>query len=177
MLYRGLKVRLVEEVLEPFYVVEGLNGEGDCLQLVIPDDINGTPVTKIADNAFRANNTLETVYVGSNIQEICSQAFFDCRKLRDIIFPENSSLHTLGNDAFSYSGVTSINLPETLRRVGEFCFYGCSNLSEVRFGRSVVEIGPFAFDECYNAKILCSDSCDLITRYAWKNNIPIELIF
>ncbi|HKL74346.1 MAG TPA: leucine-rich repeat protein, partial [Clostridia bacterium] len=65
---------------------------------VIPDEINGTPVTKVADYAFRSTPALVGVSLGENITEIGDYAFMGCNKLASVDLP--NSLITIGTNAF-----------------------------------------------------------------------------
>lgn len=89
----------------------------------IPAEIDGIPVTAIAENAFRDNTALTTV-----------------------ILPD--SLTSIGNHAFSRcSGLTSITIPEGMTDIGTSAFLHCSSLTSVRIPDSVSSIGGSAFLE------------------------------
>ena len=47
-----------------------------------------------------------------------------------------------------YSGLISIELPNSVKTIGEAAFGGCSGLSSVTIGDSVTSIGSMAFREC-----------------------------
>lgn len=44
--------------------------------------------------------------------------------------------------------IKTISLPSGLLSIGEFAFYGCSNLTSVRIPEKVVDIGEYAFAQC-----------------------------
>lgn len=52
------------------------------------------------------------------------------------------------SDAFAYSGVSSVMLPDSLRAVGDGAFAYCLSLESVKLPGSVVEIGRGAFMGC-----------------------------
>lgn len=54
--------------------------------------------------------------------------------------------------ADSAEQITSVQLPSGLTSVGDFAFYGCSNLISVSIPSSVAEIGSYAFAECINLR-------------------------
>lgn len=55
---------------------------------------------------------------------------------------------SLGDYAFSYaSSLSGISLPETIRELPRFAFYGCSSLSDFSAGE-IFDIGDFAFYGC-----------------------------
>ena len=56
---------------------------------------------------------------------------------------------SLGDRAFyGCTGLTSVSLPSTLRRVGRSAFYDCKSLFVIVLPDSVQEIGPYAFRGC-----------------------------
>ena len=46
------------------------------------------------------------------------------------------------------SGMTSVEIPNSVTTIGERLFYGCSGLTSVEIPNSVTSIGDFAFDRC-----------------------------
>ncbi len=55
----------------------------------------------------------------------------------------------IGSDAFQYStGLTSLNIPESIMSIGAGAFWGCSGLSSVIIPESVMSIEAGAFAAC-----------------------------
>ena len=67
--------------------------------LVIPDTIEGMPVTAIGSSAFSGRTGLTGVILGNNVQTVGSYAFNGCSSLVYITFPENPPV--LQNYAFN----------------------------------------------------------------------------
>ena len=66
----------------------------DNNQLVIPDEIDGRPVTKIADGAFEYREEgmgygNADVVIGGNVREIGAGAFYDNDHIRSVTFGKN----------------------------------------------------------------------------------------
>ena len=71
---------------------------------------------------------------GSNpANAIPAKAFSKCGSLQQIILPENVS--TFKNGCFSYSGLTSIEIPASVATYEYNIFLGCASLSEVTVRR------------------------------------------
>ena len=60
---------------------------------------------------------------------------------RDLDTSENQTYHT---------GITSVKIPSSVKKIGDYAFYGMSNLQSITFngGNNVEEIGYFAFANC-----------------------------
>ncbi len=75
----------------------------------------------------------------------------------DIIIPriyENYSIHLIGEQAFEYSNILSIIMPDALTTIKDDAFYQCSNLEIIHFGENVKTIGNKAFSRCISIKNL-----------------------
>ncbi len=78
------------------------------------------------------NNTwfpgqVQQVVLSTSLTHIGKVAFADCSKLRQISIP--SSVNSIGDGAFAYSGLESITLPSMLTSMGEQVFVGCQSLT------------------------------------------------
>lgn len=73
-----------------------------------------------------------------------------------IAYPSNKSdnyvIHQdttkIGNQAFKYTNIEKVNIPDRLVEIGESAFYGCSKLSHVSLPESITHIGGNAFCKC-----------------------------
>ena len=75
------------------YEIDNIKGEviltgytGSEVDLVLPDTIDGLPLTRIGENAFVGCTSLRSVY-GKNIKYIGSNAFKNCSSLTDVDLP------------------------------------------------------------------------------------------
>lgn len=59
-------------------------------------------------------------------------------------------------------------IPEGYTRIGDFAFYGCKSLKEIKLPRSLKEIGKHAFEGCDSlASIILPDNLSEIDEYAF----------
>jgi hypothetical protein len=93
-------------------------------ELIIPDTIEGKPVTSIGDEAFFECTSLTSITIPDRVTSIGGAAFFSCASLTSI---------TIGK------GVTSI---------GYEAFYACTSLTSITIGNGVTSIGNGAFSYC-----------------------------
>ncbi|WP_308618923.1 leucine-rich repeat protein [uncultured Eubacterium sp.] len=73
-------------------------------------------------------------------------SFYKSENLKKIIIP--SSVKTIGNEAFSNSGIVDLVIPDSVNLIENGAFYSCKNLKAVKIGNSVTRID--AFSECEN---------------------------
>lgn len=98
---------------------------------VIPDY-----VTAIGSYAFSERN-IKSIVIPSNVQSIGSYAFNECASLQSVSFDIGSKLEVIDKNAFyNCTGLTGIMLPEKLREISTYAFAGCTALSSVTFGFS-----------------------------------------
>lgn len=56
---------------------------------------------------------------------------------------------SIGNDTFSYSYITTINLPNSITQIGKYAFYFCSDLQEITLPNSLLSIQEYTFGNCH----------------------------
>jgi len=88
----------------------------------------------------RTSDCAGVVSIPANVTEIRSGFFSGNRAITSVVFATNSQLTTIGDGAFSWTGITSIALPAGLTQIGDGIFEG------VRLA-SVSIKGPFVFAE------------------------------
>ena len=181
--YHGKEKRLViPQELDGYTVVAvtGWEDENEVTYLELPNT-----VYRIGEEAFRYDDQLEMINLGSGLNQIERQAFRGTSALRSIAITGNcefidemafygSSITTLtigaGSEAmidwqaFAYSKLESILFipqedpdgPDSSIEIGREAFYHCSNLKELELD-GVDEIGPSAFACCglTNVQVLC----------------------
>ena len=108
--------------------------------ITIPDQI-----TEIGDYAFYGNPTLKTVNFHAGITRIGDGAFYETQLTRvNIPNPDCE----IGNSCFSNSQVSSITLPQGMKKLGSFVFFYCVNLTSLTLPEGMEEIGKMCFSSC-----------------------------
>lgn len=54
----------------------------------------------------------------------------------------------IGKNAFVYSSITNITVPNCIRTIGDIAFFGCESLVGVKMGAGVTNIGSEVFEYC-----------------------------
>ncbi|MGN0170028.1 MAG: leucine-rich repeat protein [Lachnospiraceae bacterium] len=89
--------------------------------LTFPESISGYDVTKICDNAFENDSSIEVVIIPGNIKQIGKRAFANMTNLKVVIIEEG--VEEIGEEAFAGCGqLDVVELPESIRVIGDRAF-------------------------------------------------------
>ena len=135
---------------------------------VIVKDRNKYVISKIGTHTFDSTKTtLTNLTISSNITRIENDAFKDCSTLENVYYrgaiedwfniefgneysnPMSYAKHFyMLNSNNEYEEVTSINIPDTVTKIGKYRFYGFNNVTSITIPNSVTTIGNGAFKGC-----------------------------
>ena len=120
------------------YSVSSKEREYPSGALVIPGSIGGTPVTKIADEAFGNSDLIYPVDSRPNIT--------------GITIPD--SVKEIGSYAFAFLKAASITIPSSVEHLGDNAFYFCQSLASIEFAKNskLKTIDDYAFQSCESLK-------------------------
>ena len=115
--------------------------------LIIPDTIDGLPITSIGKFAFQECSGLTSVTLPSSLTSIGDRAFNKCSGLKSVTLP--SSLTSISYSAFGYcTGLTSVTLPNSITFLGQYAFKECSGLTSVTIPNNIDAISDGTFGGC-----------------------------
>lgn len=127
--------------------------------VVVPEKIDGYPVTKIADQAFMSCTNLVKIELSDRINYIGERAFSGCTGLVSITIPEGVT--TLQYTFYNCINLKEVILPNTLTTLKEYSyissqgdlasagvFQGCSSLTKITLPSSLKTIEAYAFKNC-----------------------------
>lgn len=153
------------------YSISGYDGTDEIV--VIPDEIDGLPVTEIEKYAF-SNNRAETVRairlpdLVVSIEE--GGAFINNEVLE--IFVAGTGLESIGeNTFFGCSSLKSIVLNEGLVEIQDGAFRNCTELSELTIPSTVETIGNLAIFGVSDDFVIYGTTGSVAESYAEENNI------
>jgi len=116
-------------------------------ELIIPDTIEGKPVTNIGNQAFFGCTNLTSITIPDSVTSIGNFAFYKCSSLTSITIPDGVTL--IGAHAFrDCTSLTSITIPDSVASIGDYAFVNCTSLTSVSIGNGVTSIGDAAFFSC-----------------------------
>ena len=140
--------------------------------VVIPNLINGKPVTAIGDWAFWSTAVTEIVFPES-LRSVGEGAFYECKQLQSIKLPDGltdlapyafgdcdaltsfnipKGITKIPAYAFEWANITSLDIPDNITKIGEGAFGYCEKLNTLTISDSVTEIGKMAFHGCTGLK-------------------------
>lgn len=137
-------------------------------EIVIPEN-----VTEIGTGAFTSCTSLERAVIKGNVTEL-NATFSGCSSLSDITIPDTvtkignytfngcrnltdfdfSNIQSIGENAFTESGITAIDNTERLTSIGKEAFMNCKDLRKVVFSGELQTIPEAIFYGCGNIEIL-----------------------
>lgn len=136
--------------------------------LIIPDAVDGHPVTEIASRAFFYNTNLTTVSIPESVTVIGSEAFSECENLKNVtisasvskiegkaffstaFIDQNTVEFLIAGDGIllDYAGKdTVVTIPDGVKVISS-AFMGNTAITEVTIPESVTEIGGHSFSSC-----------------------------
>ena len=123
-------------------------------------------VTSIGNYAFAGCTGLTSVTIGNSVKSIGDGAFSNCSGLTSIKVESGNTTYDSRNDCNAIIETASNTLvvgckntviPNSVTRIGDYAFRGCSGLTSVTIPNSVTSIGNWAFAYCSNLQSVISE--------------------
>ena len=150
-------------------IITGLQEDVSDTSIVIPETIDGMPVTEIYGYAF-CESPITGIKIGANIRKIGDEAFYSCEKLSSVtwnhkcdVIPDFcffgclnlinfdfSGIEKIGKYAFEKSGLQKVFLPENIKIIEKGTFRECSGLRSVTWNCTCDVIPALCFAACSN---------------------------
>ncbi len=105
-----------------------LTDKASLYHVILPDNVEGYPVTEIGRRAFYEFFDLRSITLPETLTTIGEAAFFGCYQLTEILLPE--SLETIHSQAFyGCSSLKNIRIPSGVTSISdEAVFFGCTGI-------------------------------------------------
>lgn len=140
--------------------------------VVIPDYINGLPVTEIGANAFFESGVTSIGGAG-NVVTVGDYAFESCYSLASVPLPQ---VQTVGYAAFNFCySLTSISLRQA-QTVGDYAFSFCQSLTSVPMPQ-VQTVGASAFDFCTSLTSVSLPQVQTVESYAFNGCTSLTSLY
>ncbi|MBP3656332.1 MAG: leucine-rich repeat domain-containing protein [Clostridia bacterium] len=125
---------------------------GDSAEIVVPESIDGYPVTAIGKEAFAHRSSLVSVHLPDCITRLETGVFSGCENLQSVRLPAVVS-GPFGFELFKdCTSLRSVRLPAGILGLAREIFCGCTNLEDVDVPSGPKSIGPNAFKGCHQLR-------------------------
>ena len=143
----------------------GAFAKTDLGEIYIPDSVK-----IIGDEAFLGCESLARVRLSENITQIFNFTFCSCQSLWQINIPKN--VRIIYDNAFSYTGLVDVVIPEGVNKIKKNVFSGCIYLKTLSLPASLDEI---SFE---NTFLDCRSLSDIkISQDNYKFTVQDNVIF
>jgi len=172
-----------------FYLRDGENGI--VRDLHIPQTVRSIPayalnnvrlstisipaaVTNIGEYAFYRTHVTNVVIDASGDVPLCNvgEGAFESTDISSFEIPRNWK--SLAPRLLSGTKLTSIRIPEGIESIGDFCFSGCSAMTNAIIPNSCREIGGYAFAGCKLPIIDIPDTVNILGKYCFSECTKLE---
>lgn len=142
--------------------IVGFSGSEE--EVTVPSELDGKPVTSIAEGAFSGREKAVNVSLPDSIARIGANPFTGCEKLaKFIVSRDHPYLAAVNGVLYSKpdrrlvccpAGYTAAgcDIPRGIRGIGKNAFNGCTRLNTVTIPETVTAIGDTAFSGCKKLK-------------------------
>lgn len=147
--------------LQELYIGDCINQIGMAAFYFVPTVHLMSSITKINDVAFEDADGLRNIYIPNSIKEIEANAFAFCGNLQGVYIDDLANWCEIkfGNqyaNPTSKAGeiwvngnhITNLEIPDGVKLINDYAFYGCKQIYELKISDSVEKIGKSAFHEC-----------------------------
>jgi fibronectin type 3 domain-containing protein len=125
--------------------ITGYHGANKAM--VIPNSIEGKPVTSIGVRAFDQNVSLTSATIPGTVLSIGNYAFLGCTALTSVTMFDGVT--NIGERAFyQCTALSSVIIPGSVRAIGNYAFYSCISLGSIAIPEGVTSVGDGAFSYC-----------------------------
>ena len=121
---------------------------------------------------FNDCTSLKTIHIGSGVEKIPDYFAYGINSVETITISD--SVLSIGRDAFSRSGVSSITIPNSVNILGVFAFAYCQNLTSINLSNNITIIEQRTFQGCEKLQsILIPSKVTTIGAQAFEDCISL----
>ena len=119
-------------------------------------------------------NIPETV-IELPVTSIAPEAFYECKNVTSVLIP--NSVTSIGDRAFSYSGIQWALIPHSVTNIDPQAFESCLNLKQIYLSESISVIKHHTFYKCKSLKgIIIPNSVKIIEEHAFSECNGLSMV-
>lgn len=160
--------------------------------VVIPNVIEGKKVIAVGNHAFKGCIDIEKIIVSDGIEILGNGVFLNCKRLKEVVLP--GSLKRIGTTdptgcpkilgsltklegTFEYSALEHIEIPGSVKYIGEHTFASCGKLKKVKLPHKLKEISENTFHWCRSLEeVVFPQELEIIRMSAFEGCESIRTI-
>ena len=168
------------------YAVSATEGYAG-VNVVIPEEYNGMPVTEVAENAFSGCTSMKTLRIPDSVKRVGEGALSGCTSsLESIVLPfvgasaditdepNKGMVYLFGHPSSSSwtndYALKQVTVTDVATYIPRSAFEGMTSLQYVNLGENITAIGASAFSNCSNlVSVTLPEKCVSIGAYAFAN--------
>ncbi len=144
---RILSLTLALTMILSVFMITPLTASAETEGIFVYSVEDGETTITNCDSRAEGNIVIPDTLGGCQVTSIGSYAFYYCTGLTSIEIP--NSVTSIGEQAFCYcTGLTSIEIGNSVTSIGDDAFYECRGLTSIKIPNSVTSIGEQAFCNC-----------------------------
>lgn len=161
-------------------------------EIVIPDEFEGCPVTRIADYAGMNLEYVVKITIGKNVENISSWAFTNCSKVEAfevdeengyfcdkdgvlytkdmktlVYYPLARDIKSVKDENGNTVNSISYTIPDGVETIRTKAFYKCSDLRKIVFPETLKSIEEKAFFRCSFTEAVLPEGLTIIAKDAF----------
>ena len=110
----------------------------------------------------RKKKKLKKIVIPACVTTIEKRAFYQCEKLKEVVFAKDSQLQTIADSAFYHCrSLKQITIPACVTAIGDDAFARCYKMQSITFGQGsrLQRIGCRAFAACKETERITLPAC------------------
>lgn len=135
-------------------------------------------VTCIGMNAFNLCSGLKNITIPESVTSIETRVFWECGDLTHITI--SSNVTNIEDYTFFMCGLTSITIPNGVKKIGEFAFSNCYSLTSISLPNSLTNIDEGAFQNSDNIAFVKVDNpspAQIPVSYCFTSTLSNTVLF
>ena len=141
--------------------------------ITVPGEYKGSKIKKIEDDAF-FNQTIESVDISGDVEEIGYRAFYRCKNLKKITLREG--VKKIGKNAFYNTPIETLNIPSSVETIGDMAFNNCRSLKKLTLNEGLKQIGREAFEDAPLEDLKTPSTVEKISDLAFASCESLKMV-